>query len=28
MIDEVKIYDRALSHSEILSLVNETRTCP
>ena len=28
MIDEVRIYDRALSHSEILSMVSETRTCP
>jgi prepilin-type N-terminal cleavage/methylation domain-containing protein len=28
MIDEVKIYDRALSRSEIMGLVNETRTCP
>ncbi len=28
MIDEVKIYDRALSQSEIMAIVNETRTCP
>ena len=28
MIDEVRIYDRALSHSEILAIVGETRTCP
>ncbi len=28
MIDEVKLYDRALSQSEILAIVNETRTCP
>lgn len=28
MIDEVKIYDRALSRSEILAIVDETRTCP
>jgi prepilin-type N-terminal cleavage/methylation domain-containing protein len=28
MIDEVRIYDRALSQSEILSMVNETRSCP
>lgn len=28
MIDEVKIYDRALSQSEIIAIVNETRTCP
>jgi hypothetical protein len=27
MIDEVRIYDRALSHSEILAIVEETRTC-
>jgi prepilin-type N-terminal cleavage/methylation domain-containing protein len=27
-IDEVRIYDRALSHSEILAIVGETRTCP
>jgi hypothetical protein len=28
MLDEIKIYDRALSRSEILAIVNETRTCP
>jgi hypothetical protein len=28
MIDEVRIYDRALSHSEILTIVGETHTCP
>ncbi len=28
MIDEVRIYDRALSHSEILAIVGETRSCP
>jgi hypothetical protein len=28
MIDEVRIYDRALSHSEIQAIVAETRTCP
>ena len=28
MIDEVKIYDRALSRSEITAIVNESRTCP
>ena len=28
MIDEVKIYDRALSRSEITAIVDESRTCP
>jgi hypothetical protein len=28
MIDEVKIYDRALSRSEIVNIVDETRSCP
>lgn len=28
MIDEVNIYDRALSQSEIVNLVDETRSCP
>ena len=28
MIDDVRIYDRALSHSEVLSIVGETQICP
>ena len=28
MIDEVKIYDRALSFSEIQAIVSESRICP
>ena len=28
MIDEVRIYDRALSQSEVMAIVDETRTCP
>jgi prepilin-type N-terminal cleavage/methylation domain-containing protein len=28
MIDDLRIYDRALSHSEILTIVGETQTCP